>query len=199
MGHQISEVSICNQALTFLAADPITSLDDNSAAAKWMKINYYPIRNAVLESGDWTFATVRAKSEVADMDAFGVAYSHPQPPEWLSVYRVYSGVHGSDPDRWIQDRSWRMEGNNVLSDNAIVYMRGTEEVVNTNRFSFLFAQALAARIAVDACIPLTENPVLLQDMTRLFGTKLQEAKAADGMQGRNDKTISRRLTNVRRR
>ena len=53
----MSEVSICNQALSLVGAKSITSLDDDVNEAKLCKLNYAPVRDAVLAEHDWTFAT----------------------------------------------------------------------------------------------------------------------------------------------
>ena len=58
----ISEVSICNQALSWLGQETITSLDDQATTAVWMNANYDLLRDSVMEARMWTFATVRAVS-----------------------------------------------------------------------------------------------------------------------------------------
>ena len=73
----VSETSIANQALLWLGGTVITSLDEDSREAIWMKNNYPFIRDAVLEERMWTFATDRAISTVADLD---VSLAFPKPP-----------------------------------------------------------------------------------------------------------------------
>jgi hypothetical protein len=74
---------------------------------------------------------------------------------------------------------------------------GLKQVTDTAKFSPLFVQALAARIAADAAIPMTENRQLQVDMWGLYGDKLREAAARDGQQGTNDVITQQRLTSVR--
>jgi hypothetical protein len=193
----VSETSICNQALTWLGSEPITSLDEDSREANWMKQNYPFLRDAVLEERMWTFATDRATSTVADMDAWGSMYVHPRPTEWMAVYRVYNNVSNEIPNNWITSEGWRMEGGNVLAKDPTVYMWGLKRITDTGAFSSLFVQALAARLAADAAIPMTENRQLQADMWALYGDKIREATARDGQQGASDKVTQRRLTGVR--
>lgn len=190
----VSESSICNQALSWLASVQITSLDQDSKEARWMKANYPFIRDAVLEERMWTFATDRKESTVADMDAWGEMYVHPIPTEWISVFRVYRRVSSGSKRR---DEFWRLEGGNVLSKNTTVYMWGGKRITDTGAYSPLFVQALAARLAADAAIPLTENRALQADMWNLFDTKMKAAAARDGQQGANDHTTSDRLIEAR--
>ena len=193
----VSESSICNQALSWLAAVQVTSLDQDSREARWMKANYPFIRDAVLEERQWTFATARETSTVADMDAFGAMYVHPRPTTWISVKRVYRDVSAQTVDNYIKSEGWRMEGGSVLAVEPTVYMWGTDRITDTGAYSPLFVQALAARIAADAAMPLTENRMLQSDMWNLYGVKLREAAASDGLQGSSDKLKSNTLINAR--
>jgi hypothetical protein len=194
----VSEVSIANQALSWLAVEPITSLDDNDRTSQWMRLNYPFLRDAVMEERNWTFATDRATSTVADQDAWGDMFVHPIPISWQSVYRVYRTINKGPQTGGNQiSEGWRMEGGNVLSYDETVYMWGMMRLTDTGAFSSLFVQALAARIAADACVPFTENRALQVDLWGLYQDKLREAAARDGQQGGNDVITQRRLTGIR--
>ena len=189
----VSEVSICNQALTWLGQSAITSLDDQNTTAEWMRNNYPFIRDAVLEERMWTFATARAASTSIERDAWDTSYVHPEPDNWISVFRIYrnSGIST------LTSIDWRFEDGNILCSESNILLWGLKRVTDTGKFSPLFVQALAARIAADACIPLTENRQLQVDMWGLYGDKLREAAARDGQQGSNDMITQSRLTGVR--
>ena len=197
----VSETSICNQALSWLAVDPIISLEDDSNTAQWCRLNYPFLRDSVLEERMWTFATVRAVSTSADRDEWDEMYVHPMPVSWLSVYRVYReqsapfAIEGMNQSNL--DRSWRMEGGNVLSLHPTVRLWGMQRVTDTGQFSSMFVQALAARIAADAAIPFTENRNLQSDMWNLYGVKLSEAAVRDGQQGSNERIETSTLTQAR--
>jgi hypothetical protein len=198
----VSETSICNQALLWLGSEPITSLDQNNSRAVWMKNNYPFIRDAVMEERMWTFARARGVSTVEDRDAWDIMYVHPKPENWLSVFNVYRTNGGrafmTEPviDLPI-DTTWRLEQNNILSKYGTIYFAGNLRVTDTGQFSALFVQALAARLAADAAVPLTENRQLQADMWVLYGDKLREAAARDGQQGANDIITQPMLTGSR--
>jgi hypothetical protein len=200
----VSEVSIANQALSWLAIDPITSLDDNDRTSQWMRINYPFIRDAVLEERNWTFATARAVSTVADKDDWGDMFVHPIPISWQSVYRCYRNISRGPLTGGLSSQSanqtsdgWRVEGGNVLAYDETVYLWGLLRLTDTGAFSSLFVQALAARLAAEACIPFTENRSLQSDLWNLYSLKLAEAATRDGQQGGNELIISDSLTKVR--
>jgi hypothetical protein len=194
MGVQTSEVSICNQALSWLGADPITSLDDQSTRAELCKLNYPLLRDAVLEERMWTFATVRDISEVQDKDAWGVMYQHPTPKNWLSVFRVYRDVNQRQNTT---SEGWRLEEGNILAQDSKIFLWGVQSVANTHLFTNMFVQCLAARIAADLCVPLTENIQQQEILWSLYGSKLREAASRDGTQGDNDVITQHKLTAVR--
>jgi hypothetical protein len=154
-------------------------------------------RNAVLEMRQWTFATVRYKSTSADKDAFDLQYKHLIPVGWLSVKRAFDDVNSVNPNDWTEAEGWRVESGFVLTAGATVYLWGLERVVDTAKFSPLFVQALAARLAMDAAIPLTDDQQLLQTNSMLFAAKLKDAETMDGLQGGNEKIKSNSYAQVR--
>jgi hypothetical protein len=192
-----SEVSIANQALSWLGQEPITSLDEDSRKANWFNTNYPFIRDALTEERMWTFATARFTDTTADMDNFESQFSHLMPTGWLSVYRVYRNVSSKYPEQWIQSDGWRREGDQILTDEATVYMWGMVRLSDTARMSSLFVQALAARLAADSCIYFTENRQLQADLWALYADKLSQASVRDGQQGANEQIQSNTLVNAR--
>jgi len=194
-GPMISEVSICNQALGYLGANPITSFADQSTTAELCRNNYPYIRDAVLEERMWTFATARATSTVADLDPWGQMYAHEIPLNWISVFRCYRDVNNIECP--IKSAGWRREGQSVLSREATVYLWGVKRITNTGAFSPLFTQALAARIAAELSIAITESKTLQADLWALYQAKLSDAATRDGQQGSREKITSNSLVNVR--
>ena len=194
MGVQVSEVSICNQGLSWLGQDSIASLEDDSDTAKLCKANYGPLRDAVLTEVAWTFATGRLISITADLDDWGQRYKHAIPHDWLQVLRVYRNVSS---DRKLKSDGWVREGSFILSKDATVYMWGIKRIADTSLFSPAFAQCLAARIAADICVGVTENLTLQGTMYQLYGAKLKEAAISDGIQGSNEVIESNTLIDAR--
>ena len=78
-------------------------------------------------------------------------------------------------------------------------MWGIQRVVDTAAFSPMFSQALAARLAADAAISITNNRALQSDMWNLYGVKLAQAAARDGGQGANEIVKSNNYITARAR
>jgi len=194
MGVQTSEVSICNQALGWLGAESITSLSDRSTTAELCKNNYPILRDAVMTEMAWTFATDRATSVTADLDAWGHNYKHSVPPNWLQVLRVYRKVTNESK---LDSMGWVREGNFIITKEATVYLWGIKQVTATSYFSEAFTQCLAARIAADLCIPITQNVNQQGALWQLYGAKLEKAAMSDGLQGSNEVIQSEALIDAR--
>jgi len=149
-----SDVSICNQALSWLGGSLITSLDDDINEAKVCKANYADIRDAVLEAHDWTFATPPVN---------GYVNAFPLPPD---VLRVMDFNNGED---------WRIEGTAIVTNEAAAKIRAVVRITDPNRFSALFVQALAARLAADLAITLTHSMKLQKQYYAIYSDKMNEA------------------------
>ena len=174
-----SEVGICNQALGWLGATPIISLDDNTTEARLCKANYALVRDAVLEAHNWTFAIGRfdlPQNATGPVNGYTNAFQIP-----TEVLRVLDVNCGED---------WRVEGQDIVTNEAVAKIRAVVRVADPNRFSSLFTQALAARLAADLAIALTQSRELQQQHYQIYLEKLDEAAANDGSQGKSRQITS---------
>jgi len=191
----MSEVSICNLSLSWLAGNLITSLDDETNEAKICKANYDQARDAVLEDRAWTFATTRYRwTPLTATPTFGYAYAFLIDPEVLRVLEVRDDDGKANGATYLD---WRREENHIVCDVDVIYVKAIKRIVDTSRFPPAFVQCLAARIAADIAITLTESRSIQQDMWNLYMKKLDDAMATDGSQGKTDIIESRVLTRVR--
>ncbi len=186
----MSEVSICNQALSLLGAALITSLDDDVQEAKLCKLHYGPARDAVLMERAWTFATTWRTLPKADNPPESMfANAYPIPSDVLLVWFV-----GID---WNHPETWRVENGYITTDGNSCKAQVILRVEDTSLFSSLFVQALAARLAMELVVPITNSRELLADMSALYRAKLQIAGAKDGQQGTSRRLRSQWLNAVR--
>lgn len=203
-----SEVAICNIALGWLGGDLIISLDDDTVEAKLCKANYAPLRDAVLEEREWTFAVDRiepAQLSTGPLYGFDVAFQIPSNVlRVLQVSRAGEDVEGGGvaSTNTMQGREqrieWLREGETIVANRVDrVYARVLKRITDTTKFSPAFDQALAARLAMDLAIPLTNNQKLQDQMAGMYGEKMRLAAATDGMQGRSYRTRSDSLIVVR--
>jgi len=191
----VSEVTICNLALSWLAGTLIISIDDNSIEAKLCKANYELSRDAVLEAIAWTFATKRyVLTPEVITPAWGYAYQFTIPAEIITILEV---TDVKETPNGANNLDWRREGNVILADVENVYVKAIFKQTDTARFPPNFIQAVAARLAAEISIPLTESRQLMMSMEGKYKDRLMTAAMTDGLQGKTDIIESRILTGVR--
>lgn len=174
-----SDVGICNQALAWLGGNLITSLTDATTEARLCNAIYEDVRDAVLQEHDWTFAIGRydlAASATAPTNGYAKAF--PLPADVLRVTDVNSG------------EDWRIEGDSIVTNEGAARIRAVVRITDPNKFSPLFTQALAARLAADLAISLTQSRELQQQYFSIYAQKLDSAVASDGMQGKSRQITS---------
>ena len=181
----LSQVSIANQALGWLGANLITSIDDDSVEANLVKANWDPLRRAVLEAREWTFAVDRRiLTPLVNEPPFGASNAFLIPSDALRILTVRNDAR---EDTSFNGLHWVREGDRILCDSDKIHVRYLKDVEDVLLFSPAFAQALAARLAWDLAVPLTESGNKEQTMARKYEYALREAAATDGMQGRTRK------------
>lgn len=195
MGQNTSEVSIANQALGWLGLDKIISLDDQTKSAALCKDNFAPLRDAILEAADWTFAQARvALAPLTTIPAWGLSYAFLLPSDCLRVNYVTASpdpYEGAPLDPWVR------EGQNILCNATTIYIRYTRRVTDPKVWSEGFCQTLASRLASDIAIAATNSKEHMQLMWSMYKDKLDEAINSEGRQGRRQRIISNDLKRVR--
>jgi hypothetical protein len=188
-------VSICNQALGWLGASLILSLDDDTPEAILCKANYENLSRSVQEERVWSFAAKRFTMEAPIPDEWGNGFKYLIPGDVSVLYRVYQEPQGPTPlPNWVVEsgylRAQDWEGK--------LFCKGIAPTTNNDLFTNTFIQCLAARLASDLAIPITKNRQLQMDMWKLYNDKLQEAGSVDGQQGSNERFSGSELVGVRR-
>lgn len=187
-----SETSICNQALGWIGADRILSIDDGTPNANLCKDNYVSIRDAVLEEGRWTFATKRfTLTPLLDAPEYGYGKA------FLISSTVLNIIEARDDSfraNGASNLDWRREEDKILADADVIYMKCIVRVTDTTKFSALFTQAFATRMAAELSPTFTASNTKTRQLWTLYSDKIAIALALDGSQGRSDRLRARYLT-----
>jgi hypothetical protein len=173
-----SEVSICNQALGWLGQTPIVSLDDASVTAQLCKANYDEARLTVLEEGVWSFAQERFRLGAVLVDGGDYNRFH-IPAQVLKVREVYTSAQYSQ-----RAARWVVEGRYIVTNLGEIYVIGTVDITPPSDMTAGFRAALAARLAADLAIPITQNNAMQASMWALYEEKLARAMVIDAVQGK---------------
>jgi hypothetical protein len=175
-----SEVAIANLALQYLGRGRfITSLDEDSQAARVLRHHLPYARDAVLRAYPWNFAQARAELPAdATAPVFEFTYAYTLPSDCLWCHTIY-GANSKD---------WKIEGGKVLCDiGAPLQIKYTSRVVNFAAADPLFFQCLAARLASDCAVTLTESSDKGANLWQVYQSKLREARAVDAQEGQPER------------
>lgn len=193
---QVSEVSISNLALSWLGANHITSLDDDTNEAKVCKAIFDVTRDVVLEVRDWSFATKRASLPVLSLTTTELT-AHSNWTPFLVPADVIRLISVSFNAKFDDDVDWYVEDGVIWGDTDTLYIKYVYRHEDPQKYSMGFVHALAARIAMDIAVAITNSRDVLTMMTQLYSVKLDSAGTYDGVQGKNKPLRSTQLTRVR--
>jgi len=184
-----SVVAICNRALDMLGAEPVTSLDDNTKAARLCARNYEPVRDAVLRAYPWNAAVRRAAlAALAEAPAWGYArqFQLPEGPSPEPCLRLLA-IDGETEF----DLRYKIEGRRVLTDEAaplnILYIARIDDPASLDP---QLADVIATRLAADLSYSLTASAALGQSLMDIYQAKLNEARVTDAEEGSPDELVS---------
>jgi len=169
-------VQICSRALIALAARPISGFDDGSLEAEVAGHVYPAVRDALLSAHPWRFATRQAAlPRLLTQPRADYANAFQLPADFLRAlsagmadrgrglsYRIIAGTLQADADQLV-----------------LTYVARPDE----SGFPPFFDQCLAARLAAEFCLPLTESTSRADLLFRLAEEEFRRARAVDGQQG----------------
>lgn len=156
-----SQVEICNRALIKIGGGQITSITDNTKAARVLSGLWDSVRRAELAKRFWTFALSRTSlAALATAPAWGFANAYQLPVDFLKIAQVN--------DIWISpglvdyrngdDSAYTIEGGQILTDfGAPLKIRYVRDITDTGLFDQLFAEMLASKLAMEACYSITQS------------------------------------------
>ncbi len=163
------------RALLKIGAQPVASFDEGTAEAE-VAANLYPgIRDAMLSAHPWSFATAQAalgRLSAVPRAEFGHAFQLP-----AGFLRALSaGTAGR-----ARGIVYRLQEDRLFTDAEAVALTYVFRP-DASAFPPYFAAALAARLAAEFCIPLTENSSRAEMLYRLGRVRAARGAPADSQQ-----------------
>jgi hypothetical protein len=171
----MTQLDICNAALAELGQKDIQSLNENSEGARLCTQLWTMNLSALLEEHPWGFATKRAALMIAaGSPAFGYSSHFMLPVDFISL----QSIEGED---YLSD--YKIEGGYFLTNASALSIQYTASITDTTKFSPLFADALAARLAWRMAKPITGSASEAQAAFQVYQERLSRAKGSDNRQG----------------
>lgn len=184
-----STVDIANYALNNLGASNISSLDENSKAARIVNQRYDAVRDAVFRAHPWNCLIERAQlAQDTDAPAFGYAYQYALPtnPYCLRVLEFSNGTLSYPQDNITNNSGgpvFVIEGRKLLTDEAVARIKYIGRVTDPQQYDASLVEALASRLAAEVCYAITGSTSMVQIQTSLYEAKINEARFNDATEG----------------
>lgn len=171
-----TEIEICNAALSFLGASPITSLAGTDKRSTSCKAWYSLTRDNLLRSHPWNFAIKRAALvEDVSTPAFGYAHQFVLPADYVRALKLdYS------------DLEFKIESNLLLTDEGSVNLIYISKVTDTSEFDAMFTYLLSLQLAYNMAYTLVQSSSLRQSILQELQIQLRDARSASSQEGTPD-------------
>lgn len=182
-----NDTAIANRALTKIGETRLLGLGDDTNAGRTLNSMFTHVRDAELRRHRWKFAIKRdSLLALATAPAWGYAYQFPLPNDYLALVQVndfYIRPASKDKGPWTVERSSDGSGTVLLSDLAApLYVRYISRVTNAGLFDPLFVEALACKLAYEACEALTQSSTKKKDCADAYRFALDEAARVDAIE-----------------
>lgn len=176
----VSEVSICNLALSHIGEKSITSLSDDVKPARECNRLYAITRDMEFRAHNWNFSIKRTNlSEDGTEPDSEYKHRYQVPAECLRILEV------------LYANSWRVEGGNLADAGKLfiltnlsgpIYIRYVAQITDPAVFDVLFVNALAARLAMDLVEPLSQSNTKAEMAAEKYRFWIGQAKSMDAFE-----------------
>lgn len=168
-----TSVDICNEALTMIGENVITTIDDDTKPGRLCKLKYANKRDYLLRRYQWKFATKRAELDTPDGTApvyeFSARFAFPA--DCIQFREIY-------PDTVV----YNIESNFILCSESSIFIKYTYQVTDVDEMDSTFKEALSTLLARELAIPLADSDSKHAKMDELFEVKLSEARFAGSIE-----------------
>ncbi|OAN56927.1 hypothetical protein [Sphingobium sp. TCM1] len=184
------QLSICNEALSEIAADPINSMEDDSESAFYCRQHYPKVLEELLTWTDWPFAIRRTVLASRTNDRFGEwLYRYAAPSDMAEAIRVLPSVDRQRTDipvfgpysfpQWdeLGRLPFAIADGSIYTNVASAILEYQSNTVEPARIDALTARALALELAVRLAWPVKKSRELKGDLIRQAETARQRAVA----------------------
>ena len=168
-----TKINIINRALGLLGAEFITTLTEDTKAARFSNELFDDTRDSLFRMHPWNCCIKRAAlSLTGTTPAFYFTAEFQLPADWLRIVRPED-----------DGLEYKIEGDKLLTEGDT--FRCTYVFQNTvvTTYDPLLVDVLAVKLAANLTMPLLQDLRTLDAMNNLYMQKLGVARSADAMEG----------------
>ena len=168
-----SVVDLCNSALDNAGHGSITSLDDNTKAARLCSRNWPLVRDRVLRMHPWNFAVKRTNLAAHETAPdWGFTAKFPLPSDFLRLLEV----------RALSTGEFQLENGFIHANATVLYIRYIASITDPNVYDALFIDTVATRLAAELAEPLTQSTTKKKALLEEYDVFIDDAKRADAQE-----------------
>lgn len=174
------ETDVANAALELVGAAAIVSLTEGSEKSNTVSNFYEIVRDDLLRSHNWNFATKRQKlAQSATDPAFEFDHAYPLPADWMRTISVHDNDAGHGTIFYRMEKIGSQRA--IITSSDDVYLRyvyrETDPNVMTADFVLAFTLSLASRLAV----PIASSKSLRDEYADEAKSKTAAARSSDAI------------------
>ena len=171
----LNDIALCARALIRIGAAPITSFDDGTAESEIAGARYPTVRDALLSSYAWSFATRQVTlTRLADAPLADFSYAYQLPNDFLRALSAGTGTRG----RGLSYRISRGALHTNASAAVLTYIFRPDEA----EFPPYFDATLMARLSAEFTIPVTESTSRAAAQFKIANDEFKRARQIDAQQ-----------------
>ncbi|WP_419797625.1 MAG: hypothetical protein ACNI26_15190 [Terasakiella sp.] len=171
----LTKIGLCSRALLKIGARTISSFEDGSAEAEVAQNLYPGVRDALLSSYPWSFATAQTRlARLTSRPIADFSYAYQLPVDFLRALSVGTGDLGRGASYRIQEKRLHCD----MEDVVLTYIFRPEPT----EFPPYFTQCLITHLAAEFCLPLTESASRGEALLRFGEKDLMKARNIDAQQ-----------------
>jgi len=177
-----SEVSIINQGLYRVGANPIVARDgsgDNEVIANAI---YDHHRDYLLRRHTWNFATKRIQlARSANTPPFGYDYQYPLPSDYMRTITISDNTNGTGTLIYKIEND--VSDTRVIVTSAIeVYMKYVAKITDPAQMDPDFQECLSLKLASVFALKIAQSLSLHKEIKVELNSALRAARAVDGQE-----------------
>ncbi len=184
-----TSVDIANYALNILGASTISSLSDDTKAARIINQRYDSIRDAVFRAHPWNGLISRAElAKISSAPTYGYAnqYTLPTEPYCLRVLEFSNGSLSYPQDNMMTNSggpSFVIEGRKLLTDEGTAKIKYIARITDPNEYDAGLIETLAAYLASEICYAVTGSTSMVQITYSKYEQVMRNARHTDATEG----------------
>lgn len=176
----MAHVSIINYALRKVGEARITATTDGTNPANVANDLYDFVRDDLLRSHPWNFATKRVQlAQKTDTPVFEFDYAYALPSDWLRTISVHDNDAGHGTILFREE--YLVNQRCIITSSDAVYLRYVYRVEDAAQMDVSFKRALGLSLARDLAIPLASSSTLEDKLDREAQRAIAQARSSDAL------------------